>query len=726
MKKLTIIKLNSTLLLIVLMLCTLAFAPKQVNAQTPATPDIIMYSVNPYLFGNAGFSGIQARLGEIQSLGVNVLWILPIHPIGVLNSIGSPYCIRDFTAINPEFGNMTSFRALVDAARSRGMVVIMDWVANHTARDHPWISANPSWYIRDSQGNIVPPPGTNWTDVAQLNFNNAQMRRAMIDAMRFWITNTNISGFRCDAADFVPFDFWQQAISELRAVRNDLIFMAEGARKDHFNAGFQMNFGFRFYDGVKMVYRDGQPTTEFAARHTYEYSGVAANNRVVRYTTNHDESGWDATPPTILGGQNAALSAFMVVTASGGVPLVYSSQEAGATTNVSFLRGSQTTFNWNQNPSVTTAYRNILNFYAQSNAMKRGSVLFAGNNNVVVIERVFGNERAIVLANTRNSQQSVTLPASIRNQTLIERLTNRSTTLTTSILLQPYQYLVFTPTTVVSVTGVTVSPTSTSIALGGTQQLTATVSPANATNRTVTWSSSSTAVATVSATGLVTGVAAGSATITVRTNDGGRTATSAITVTTAPAVTFYRIRNRWQSTAYLFDGGDRVRYGALPSAPGLTYEWILEDMGSGQVEIRNAGTNEYMHIENLQGFVQCTQRTLGWMSSRWITEQLDGHTTLRNAWQTSHYMHVENLQGHAQHGAAQPGWWSAQWVFEIIPKSKQVQVETSALNPVSIYPNPVVNGRATIVLTQLNSPTKIKIFDLNGRELLNTSTTTTM
>jgi regulation of enolase protein 1 (concanavalin A-like superfamily) len=212
----------------------------------------------------------------------------------------------------------------------------------------------------------------------------------------------------------------------------------------------------------------------------------------------------------------------------------------------------------------------------------------------------------------------------------------------------------------VPVTGVTVSPTSQSLAVGGTVQLVPTVTPANATNKSVAYSSNNTAVATVNSSGLVSAVSAGTAVITVTTVDQGRTATCSITVTGAAAA--FRIKNRWQNT-YLHDAGDRVRYSA--TASGTAYNWVLEDVGGGQKEIRNVSTGEYMHIENLTGYVQCTARTVGWMSSRWTLEDAGGgFVRFKNVWQPSNYIHVENLAGHAQHGTIFPAWESAQWILE--------------------------------------------------------------
>lgn len=281
-----------------------------------------------------------------------------------------------------------------------------------------------------------------------------------------------------------------------------------------------------------------------------------------------------------------------------------------------------------------------------------------------------------------------------------------------SLCTSLFDNVVVTTSTNVPVTGVTMSPTSASIGIGGTTQLTATVQPSNATNKTVSWSSSNTAIATVNTSGLVTGVAAGSATITVTTQSGGFTATCAVTVT-GSSITYYRIRNRWQNT-YLYDGGDRVYYGTLPANPGLTYEWIFENIATGQVEIRNAGTNEYMHIENLTGYVQCTPRTLGWMSSRWVSASTgDGFVRLQNVWQPSYYQHIENLLGYDQYGTINTAWMSAQWALEVVLKSAEEQSEKHAISDISYMPNPVVS-ELTIELNG-NSFTQLNVYDITGK-----------
>ena len=187
------------------------------SAGVPNRQDATIYQVNIRAFSQAGnFAGVTARLDSIKALGVNVIYLMPVYPVGTVKSVNSPYCVKDYKAVNSEFGTLADLRTLVDGAHSRNMSVMLDWVANHTSWDNYWITAHKSWYAQDANGNIISPPNTGFTDVAQLNFNNDTMRLAMIADMKYWVYAANIDGFRCDYADNPPVTFWQQAIDTLK------------------------------------------------------------------------------------------------------------------------------------------------------------------------------------------------------------------------------------------------------------------------------------------------------------------------------------------------------------------------------------------------------------------------------------------------------------------------------------------------------------------------------
>ena len=407
----------------------------------PEIDDIIMYEVNERAFSTSGnLQGVINRLDSIKALGVNVIWLMPIHPIGTINSVNSPYCVKNYFEVNPEFGTLADLRKLVEEAHNRNMAVIIDWVANHTAWDNPWIDST-IWYTQDGNGNIISPAGTNWADVADLNFSNQNMRLEMIKAMRYWILTTNIDGYRCDAADMVPYDFWQQAISKLNELQGrKLIFLAEGARTDHFIAGFDMNFSFNFYNNLKNIFKYNEDASTVFNINSSEYNNVPDGKKKLRYTTNHDESAWDATPMILFNGKQGALAASVITSYLNGVPLIYGSQEVGTLNNVPFF--TKQPINWSLNPDMLSAYKKIFTFYSSSNALKRGALESFPNNAIVSFKKIFVNEQVLVLVNTRNSNITYNIPPSLQGTTWSDAFNNSLITLSTSISLSAYQYLV--------------------------------------------------------------------------------------------------------------------------------------------------------------------------------------------------------------------------------------------------------------------------------------------
>ena len=409
-------------------------------ANVPASADAIIYQVNIRPFSVAGdLKGVTARLDSIKSLGANVVYLMPIHPVGIFRGINSPYCIRDYKAVAAEFGTLDDLRALVDGAHSRNMAVMMDWVANHTSWDHAWTS-NKSWYQLDGAGNITNPPGYN--DVAQLNFSNADMRKAMIDAMRYWVFAANVDGFRCDFADHVPFDFWTQANASLKSITtHKLLLFAEGARDDHFNAGFQWKFGFRFYDVLKETYGQNKSATGINALNASEFTSSNAESQVVRYTTNHDVNGSDGTPMDLFGGKAGSMSAFVVASMMKGIPMVYSGQEVGTPFRIPFPF-TTTKINWSLNPDVTAEYKRILAFRKSSAAIRGGQLQAYSSDDVCAFTKEKDGEKVLVIANARNRVADFIIPAALDNSTWTNEINGGSVTLTTKVTLQPYAYMI--------------------------------------------------------------------------------------------------------------------------------------------------------------------------------------------------------------------------------------------------------------------------------------------
>ncbi|MEZ6190610.1 MAG: alpha-amylase family glycosyl hydrolase [Phycisphaerales bacterium] len=403
-----------------------------------------MYEVNLRAFSQAGdLDGVTDRLDEIQSLGVNVLWLMPIHPVGQINSaggLGSPYSVQNYHTVGSEYGTLSDLTTLIDEAHQRGMSVLMDWVANHTAWDHPWITTHPDWYTQDGQGNIIHPAGTNWTDVADLNYNNQAMRSAMISEMQYWVNDVGIDGFRTDTADFVPFSFWQQAITAVRAGTNrDLLMLAEGARNDHYAAGFDLTYGWDFYNAVKSVFNSSSPATLLQQTRASEFAVVPQGKGILQFTTNHDESAWDATPVELFGGLDASLAAYAVTVAYGGTPLVYSGQEIGREELLPFF--TRDPLDWNTGQDTAQWYAQLLGARADHIALREGTMTDQSTNDVAMLLRESGDDQVIVLVNTRGQSRQVSIPAGWQGN-WIDLMTGQSQSLSAQHTLAPYGVLI--------------------------------------------------------------------------------------------------------------------------------------------------------------------------------------------------------------------------------------------------------------------------------------------
>lgn len=419
--------------------------PKQYDVpfeKVPATSDINMYEVNIRAFSAAGnLDGVRARLDSIKNLGINVVWLMPIHPIGDLNGIGSPYAVQDYLKVNPEYGTLEDLRELVKQAHQREMAVILDWVGNHTAWDNAWIQTK-AWYTQDAAGNIVSPQ--TWTDVADLNFANTAMRKEMIKAMKYWVLEANVDGYRCDYAEGVPNDFWEQAIDTLRSIPNRKVIMfAEAADKSLLSAGFDLTFGWPFYDQLKKVFNENRPASDLATAHTNEYTIVPQGDHILRWITNHDNTATEGTPLSIFQGEQGSMAAFVTSCLMGGVPLLYSGQEVGCPQQLSFFRTGNTKIDWSTNPGMLAEYKRLLAFRNNSTAVRTGTLeVFGGNPDILAFKRSLGSDEVLVMVNVRNSTVNYSLPASVANTVWTNALTGANETFGASLTIQPFNYLI--------------------------------------------------------------------------------------------------------------------------------------------------------------------------------------------------------------------------------------------------------------------------------------------
>ena len=341
--------------------------------QSPAwVRDAVVYEIFTRNFSKDGsFAAVEQRIPELRALGVTVLWLMPIHPIGEKNrkgTLGSPYSVRDYYGVNPEHGTMDDLRSLVRAAHAAGMRVIIDIVANHTAWDNPLIDTHPDWYTRDAKGEIIP-PNTDWHDVADLDYSQPALRQYMTDMLAFWIDSAGLDGFRCDVAEMVPHDFWVSAFSKLR-VKKPLLLLAEGTTPDLHVDAFDMTYAWNTYDILPGIFagRDAAGSIDEALRRERLLMPLGALR--LRFTTNHDKHAYDA-PAVTRYGVDGAKAAAVLIHCLPGVPLIYNGQEVGSTTKLGLF--DRDPIDWSRDTHGFRALYTELNVLRRDHeALRRG------------------------------------------------------------------------------------------------------------------------------------------------------------------------------------------------------------------------------------------------------------------------------------------------------------------------------------------------------------------
>jgi glycosidase len=346
------------------------------------------------------FQAVIPRLSEIRELGTSVIWLMPIHPIGEVErkgTLGSPYSIRDFFDVNPDFGTKEDFAQLVSAVHAEGMKVIIDLVANHSAWDNPWIEENPEWYVRDEAGNILA-PNDDWTDVADLDYDNPETWNAMKRVMRYWVEEFDIDGYRADVAELVPMEFWAEAISDLRSIK-PVLMLAEGADPELHSAGFDLSYSWTFYHGLKDVFRE--ESAQSIGEWLLEDSALPRDGLRMRFTTNHDETAWDATPIELFGGAPGARAASVIAYASPGVPLLYNGQEVGSTVQLGLFEKDN--IDWLEDVEMRAFYIELGRVYHGHDAFHGDFRIIDAGEDIFAIERTGETSRVVILVNVRGT-----------------------------------------------------------------------------------------------------------------------------------------------------------------------------------------------------------------------------------------------------------------------------------------------------------------------------------
>ncbi|MDD2197340.1 MAG: alpha-amylase family glycosyl hydrolase [Bacteroidales bacterium] len=409
-----------------------------------------IYEVNIRQYTPEGtFAAFEEHLPRLNDLGIKILWLMPIYPIGELErkgTLGSYYSIKDYKGINPEFGTMDDFKRLVRKAHELGMKVIIDWVANHTSHDNQLVYDHPEWFAKDSVGNILSP--FDWTDVAQLNYDNQELREYMVDALKFWVEETNIDGYRCDVAAMVPTDFWNRARAELDAIK-PVFMLAEADAIELQEYAFDTDYGWEFHHIMNKIAQGKKTVLDIEEYFQREIAEYPKNTIRMHFTSNHDENSWAGTEFERMGPKAAKSFAALSFTIPG-VPLIYNGQEVGFNRMLKFFE--KDLIDWTSSDEYTNLYKKLINLKIENTALfaaDKGADMFrvktSNDVNIFAFTRENETDKIFAVFNLSNLRQSIELKGDVFAGTYTELFSDEAVELEIGEIMdiEPWQFFIF-------------------------------------------------------------------------------------------------------------------------------------------------------------------------------------------------------------------------------------------------------------------------------------------
>lgn len=376
-----------------------------------------VYEVNLRQYTPEGtFKAFEKNLPRLKEMGVGILWFMPITPISKTDrkgSLGSYYAVADYMAVNPEFGTLDDFKQLVNRAHEQGFRVIIDWVANHTGADHPWLTRHPDFYNHDSSGKAI--YAFDWSDTRDLNYDNKALRDSMINAMQYWLRETGIDGFRCDVAAEVPADFWKNCITKLRKTNADIFMLAEGDKGELHTAGFDASYPWEMFQAMKKIAAGERSALSLDSVLVLQDSTFPPGAIRLYFTSNHDENSWNKSDFGTFPGARHAPFAVFTQTMRGSLPLTYGGQEEPVLRAIPFFEKDSMGFSKYQRAPF---YKTLLNLRKKNAALAtdaRFTKVSVGDDKALyAYTREKGKDKLLVILNLSAKEQ----PINIKDSTL--------------------------------------------------------------------------------------------------------------------------------------------------------------------------------------------------------------------------------------------------------------------------------------------------------------------
>ena len=350
------------------------------------------------------FEAFEKDIPRLKKMGIDIIWLMPIHPIGSENrkgSLGSYYAVQDYLEINPEFGSKDDLKSLIQTAHDSDMKVVLDWVANHTAWDHVWTKSHKDFYTLTEDGGFTPPV-EDWADVIDLNYDNQELRETMIDALKYWVEEFDIDGYRCDMAEMVPLDFWIETRKELEKIK-PVFMIAEGEDPALHMDAFDMTYSWELMHLMRKVASGEENISAIKQMYQRDFARYPQGHYKMNIVTNHDENSWHGTAEEFFGKGQEAWTVFAATTY--GMPMVYSGQEANNTKRLEFFERDP--IDWSKGYKFEYLMTTLFNLKQQNPALwnGQGSLEWIKTNKddqVLAYKRVYNNHEVVVLINLTN------------------------------------------------------------------------------------------------------------------------------------------------------------------------------------------------------------------------------------------------------------------------------------------------------------------------------------
>lgn len=408
-----------------------------------------IYEVNIRQYTPEGtFKAFESHLPRLKEMGIDILWLMPIHPIGEKNrkgTLGSYYSVKDYYGINPEFGTMNDFKHLINKIHEMGMYVIIDWVANHSAWDNPLVEEHPEWYSKTREGNFQPTPWYDWDDIIDFDYNQPGIRKYMTEALKYWVAETNIDGYRCDVAGFIPVDFWDNVRAELDKIK-PVFMLAEWESRDLHKNAFDMTYSWSLWDKMHAAAVGGKGISGLIEYMAHDVSTFPKNGYRMTFTDNHDKNSWEGNQYSNFG---KALPAAMVLCGTvNGMPLVYSGQEAGLARSIKFFEKDQIEWKQHENAEI---YRKLFELKHKNQALWNGTwggemvrIYSDKMNQVISFSRDKNGDKIMVLVNYCSEPVNVKLKTKHHIGNYIELFSDQSVKIKpqSSFKMDPWDYKV--------------------------------------------------------------------------------------------------------------------------------------------------------------------------------------------------------------------------------------------------------------------------------------------